>query len=271
MNRRSKTDAPPRGTGTQAVARALAVLRALERPPLERGLTELAAGLAMSKATVFRLLRTLELEGFVTRDPERQTYRLGPSLIRLGGVARRATTLQVAARPVLERLAAASGETATLETLAGDEVLILDEVRGRYLVSTAPEIGTRWPAHATSTGKVLLAARETGGASRTADQPGADAPPLPRLAPRTITVPADLARELAEVRRRGYAVAREELEPGFVAIGAPVTDASGRVVAAISVGGPIARLDDGHIEPLATAVRDAAAEVSRQLGAPPDG
>jgi DNA-binding IclR family transcriptional regulator len=261
MNHRSKNAAAP-AAGTQAVARALAVLGALERPPLEHGLSELAAGLGMSKATVFRLLRTLERDGFVVRDADRHGYRLGPALIRLGVVARRATTLQVAARPVLERLAAETGETVTLETLAGDEALIVDEVRGRYLVSTAPEIGTRWPAHATSTGKVLLAARD-------ADAPAGDAPPLARLAPKTITSRARLARELAEVRRQGYAIAAEELEPGFIAIGAPVADAGGRVVAAISVAGPLTRLDAARVEPLVALVRDAAAEISRRLGAPP--
>ena len=196
------------------------------------------------------------------RAGERHGYRLGPALIRLGVVARRASTLQVVARPVLERLAAETGETVTLETLAGDEALILDEVRGRYLVSTAPEIGTRWPAHATSTGKVLLAARD-------ADRPPDDAAPLPRLAPNTITSRAQLASELAEVRRRGYAIAAEELEPGFIAIGAPVTGAGGQVVAAISVAGPPTRLDAGRVPPLVALVRGAAAEISRHLGAPP--
>jgi DNA-binding IclR family transcriptional regulator len=261
MNRRSK-NAAAAPAGTQAVSRALAVLGALERPPLEHGLSELAAGLGMSKATVLRLLRTLEREGFVARAGERHGYRLGPALIRLGVVARRASTLQVVARPVLERLAAETGETVTLETLAGDEALILDEVRGRYLVSTAPEIGTRWPAHATSTGKVLLAARD-------ADRPADDAAPLPRLAPNTITSRAQLASELAEVRRRGYAIAAEELEPGFIAIGAPVTGAGGQVVAAISVAGPLTRLDAERVPPLVALVRGAAAEISRHLGAPP--
>ena len=265
MNRRSK-NAPAAPAGTQAVTRALAVLGALERPPLEHGLSELAAGLGMSKATVLRLLRTLEREGFVARAGERHGYRLGPALIRLGVVARRASTLQVVARPVLERLAAETGETVTLETLAGDEALILDEVRGRYLVSTAPEIGTRWPAHATSTGKVLLAARDTGDP---ADGEADDAAPLPRLAPNTITSRARLAHELAEVRRRGYAIAAEELEPGFIAIGAPVTGAGGQVVAAISVAGPLTRLGADRVQPLVALVRGAAAEISRHLGAPP--
>lgn len=268
MNRRFKSTAAAPVTGTQAVTRALAILGALERPPLEHGLSELAAALGMSKATVFRLLRTLEQDGFVARDVERHGYRLGPALIRLGVVARRATTLQVAARPVLERLAAETGETVTLETLAGDEVLIVDEVPGRYLVSTAPEIGTRWPAHATSTGKVLLAARDSGNSGDGGDTLD-DAVPLRRLAPKTITSRARLARELAEVRRQGYAIATEELEPGFIAIGAPVSDGAGRVVAAVSVAGPLARLDAARAGPLVTLVCGAAAEISHRLGAPP--
>ena len=116
--------------------------------------------------------------------------------------------------------------------------MILDEAMGGRVVGTVPSLGTRWPAHATSTGKVLLAYRSNG---------HTHARPLPGFTPRTIVDPAALARELARVRRRGYAVSAEELEPGFVAVGAPVHAADGTVVAAIGVGGPKTRLTAGRI------------------------
>ena len=118
---------------------------------------------------------------------------------------------------------------------------------GGRVVGTVPSLGTRWPAHATSTGKVLLAYRSNG---------HAHARPLPGFTPRTIVDPAALARELARVRRRGYAVSAEELEPGFVAVGAPVHAADGTVVAAISVGGPKTRLTAGRITEGARLVRE---------------
>jgi DNA-binding IclR family transcriptional regulator len=202
----------------------------------------------------------------VTRSVERQTYSLGPSLIRLGAQARRATGLHEAAHPVIAALAAATGETATLEVLVGDDVLILDEVQGRHLVGSSPEVGTRWPAHAASTGKVMLAAaRYEGGA---AARPRTGSARLVRLTPNTIASRAALDRELEKVWKAGYAVGIEEVELGFVAIGAAVRNAEGRVHAAISVGGPVSRFGRDRIAKLAPEVRHAADRISQRLGAP---
>jgi IclR family acetate operon transcriptional repressor len=254
-------------SGTQAVDRALAVLLALGEPRPAPGLTELSVELGLHKTTVFRMLGALERTGFVMRDVDRQGYRLGPTLLRLGAQARRATGLHDAAHPTLEAIAAETGETATLEVLVGDEMLIVDEVRGHFLVGSRPEVGTRWPAHATSTGKVLLAAAraDAATATRAAQEPRAR---LARLGPNTITSRAVLARELAEVRRNGYAVCREEVEAGFVAVGAPVRNADGLVIAAISIGGPTARLTVARTMQLASLVRQAADRISQRLGMP---
>ena len=271
--RNGRSSAAQQASGTQAVDRALAVLAALGTTRVEASLSELAAELGLNKTTVFRLLGALEREGFVARSVERQTYCLGPALIRLGTQARRATGMHDAAHPVLSALAAETGEAATLEVLVGDEVLILDEVHGRFLVGSSPEVGTRWPAHAASTGKVLLAAvrfeSETGaGRPRAADAPTGR---LARLTPNTITSRAALERELAEVWRAGFAVGLEEVELGYVAVGAPVRNHEGRVVAAISIGGPVSRLDGSRIPALSTLVRQAADRISTRLGAPAPG
>ncbi|HEX6597705.1 MAG TPA: IclR family transcriptional regulator [Gemmatimonadaceae bacterium] len=254
--------------GTRAVERALDVLRTIGEARTEPGLSEIADDLGLHKTTVFRLLGALERAEFVVRDEERQRYQLGPALFRLASQARRAAGLHEAARPELEALAHDVGETATLEVLVGHEVLILDEVHGRFLVGGAPEVGMRWPAHATSTGKVLLAAAAV--EEERPGQRGTRLPPgrLARLGPNTITSRVALERELAKVRREGYAVGLEELEPGFVAIGAPVRNAHGRTVAAVSVGGPKARLGGARMRAVATRVRRAADRISRRLGDP---
>jgi DNA-binding IclR family transcriptional regulator len=259
--------------GTQAIDRALAILKTLGGARADWGLTDLAAELGLHKTTVHRILGALEREGFVARDPERQTVSLGPGVIQLGIQARRSAGLHDAARPVLEALAAETGETATLEVLVGDaEVLILDEVHGRFILGGSPEVGTRWPAHAASTGKVLLAAaRFEGGAGGAvgAARAGVAHGRLARLGPKTITSRERLERELAEVWRQGHAVGMEEVEAGFVAVGAPVRNPDGRTVAAISVGGPKARLGGARVPQLATLVRQAADRISARLGAPP--
>jgi DNA-binding IclR family transcriptional regulator len=138
--------------------------------------------------------------------------------------------------------------------------LILDEVVGSHVIAAMPSLGTRWPAHATSTGKVLLAALSPG--ELEARLPAR----LAALTPRTITDRAGLRRELGRVRARGYATTVEELEPGFVAAGAAVHAADGAVVAAISVGGPRSRFSGRSLAAIGARLPRAAAEISERLG-----
>ena len=255
------TVAEPAFPGTRAVARAIAVLKAFGGARSAWGITELANELSLNKTTVFRILRTLEQEGMLTRDPGPEVYRLGPELIVLGARALRSADLRAIARAQLEALAERTGESATLEVLVGSDTLILDEVLGRFFLGAGGEIGTRWPAHATSTGKVLLSALMRRGGT------------LPRRLEartrKTITSVTRLERELAKVHETGYAVAVEELEPGVVAIGAPVYDHEDQVIAAISVCGPTGRISAERIPALGALVRSAADQVSRNLGASP--
>ena len=243
--------------GTQAVVRAISVLKTLGKSDSAHCLTEIGTATGLSKATVFRLLGALETEGMVARDTTSGAYRLGPELISLGANALSTADLRTIARDELVRVTQECGETATLEVLLGGDVLILDEVQGRFLLGSTPEIGRRWPAHATSTGKLLLALLEP-------------TPPLPRLtrfAPKTITTRASFLRELSRIRRLGYATAIDELEPGLVALAAPVRNHSGIAVAALSINGPGIRLDPKRRRALLAMLCRAADRVSSRLGA----
>jgi DNA-binding IclR family transcriptional regulator len=143
--------------------------------------------------------------------------------------------------------------------LAGADTLILDEVMGGHVVGAVPSVGTRWPAHATSTGKALLAALPAEG--RTALLPAR----LPRATPRTIGDRAALEREMQRVLARGFAASVEELEPGFVAVAAVVRSSTGQPIGAISVGGPRSRIG-ARLEALGRRVSVAAARLSARLG-----
>lgn len=246
--------------GTQAVLRAIALLKAFTDQQPELSLAELADSLRLNKTTAYRLLTALESEGMVTRNPETEAYRLGAEVIVLGGRALRANDLRSVSRPELETLAHQTGESVSLEVLTGHEVLILDEVPGAYLVSSNQSIGTRWPSHATSTGKVLLAYLPE------AERPAMLRTPLAQLTAHTITAPELLRRELARVREQGYAVANQELEVGFVAVGAPIQDHNGQVVAAISINGPGARLTSERLPDIVAMVKAAAGRISTRLG-----
>ena len=245
--------------GTQAVRRAVSLLKAFTVEQPRRGLAELSRGLKLNKTTTFRLLQALEADGLVSRTADGAAYQLGPELLTLAGRAQSAQELRAAARAELLSLARATRATATLEVLVGREALVLDEEAGGYRIGARPSVGERWPAHASSTGKVLLA--------HLRDERRAEVLKggWPLLTPRTLTG-APLARALARVREQGFATAVEELEPDYVAVGAPVRDASGEVVAALSVGGPKARMDKTRLAACTRQVVAAARRVSARLG-----
>jgi IclR family transcriptional regulator, acetate operon repressor len=246
--------------GTQAVLRAVALLKAFSSDRPERGLADLARAVGLNKTTAYRLLAALEAERLVERGRDGESYRLGPDLVALGGRAQGALDLREASRAVLVGLAQETRETATLEVLVGGETLILEEAMGSHVLGSMPSIGTRWPAHATSTGKTILAFLSE--EERNVALPRV----LPQVTPRTLADRPALERDLARVRERGYALSQEELEPGFVAVGAPVYSADGRVAAAISVGGPRVRLTTETVAKVALRLPLAAARVSERLG-----
>jgi len=245
-------------TGTRAVVRAITVLKALGRSTNAYGVTEIGTATGLSKATVFRLLGALENEGMVARDGSSGTYRLGPQIISLGASALSTTDLRSIAHDELVRLTDESGETATLEILADNKVVVVDEVQSSFLFGATPEIGRSWPVHATSTGKLMLALCDP-------------APAIPRrlgrYASRTITTRTELERELSRIRHNGYAVAVDELEPGLVAMAAPVRNHLGYVIAALSLNGPGTRLGPKTRRALMPKLCRAANRVSRRLGA----
>jgi DNA-binding IclR family transcriptional regulator len=142
----------------------------------------------------------------------------------------------------------------------GGEVLIVEEVPATYLVAPWQSIGTRYPAHATSTGKLLLAFLPE------AERRAALQPPLQRMTEKTITDPEEMDRQLAAIRALGHAVAIEELEPDFGAVSAPVRNHDGQVVGAVSIGGPVTRLNAGRLPELIGMVTQAGRRISQRLG-----
>jgi DNA-binding IclR family transcriptional regulator len=246
--------------GTQAVLRAVRLLKAFGPAQDELTLAELVRTVGLNKTTTYRLLTALEAEGLVQRAPAGDGYRLGPELLALGSRALGASALRHAGRGELFALAQNTRETASLEVLVGGHALILDEAMGGHLVGTTPSVGTRWPAHATATGKILLA--ELGEEELLSLLAG----PLAAVTPRTITDPALLRRELLRVRERGYATNVEELEPGYTAVAVPVRAQGGHVVAALSIGGPRLRLGPDRLAEIAKILPPPALRISERLG-----
>jgi DNA-binding IclR family transcriptional regulator len=247
-------------TGTQTVQRAVALLERFSDERPSWNVTDLAEAVNLNRTTTYRLLTALESADLVRRDGDGESYRLGSSLIVLGGRAQRANRLRPLAHPELTQLVAASGETATLEILVEGEMLIIEEVVSERLLSGTQSIGTRWPVYATSTGLALLAHLPE------AQVAGLLAGSLTAITSKTETDVECVRQNLAPVRQQGYAVLAEALELGYVAIAAPILNEEGHPIAALSVGGPMVRLTDERIGEIGRLVHEAAGRVSHQLG-----
>ncbi len=249
-------DAPPL---IQSVDRAVDVLEYLAERD-DGAVTDLAAALGVHKSTAFRLLAALEARGLVEQVSERGRYRLGFGLVRLAGAAASRLDLVELSRPVTRRLALEIGETVNVARLEGGAAVNVDQVLGGATVATQNWVGQRTPLHATSSGKVLLAASTADERSRLL------AGPLERFTPATVTDRAALEAELDGVVTAGWAATREELEVGLNAIAAPIRGRDGTVIAAVSVSGPTYRLGPARFDAVAAAVVAAGSEVGRRLG-----
>lgn len=249
----------------QTVSNALRVLDAFESDE-EIGVTELARRLHLHKNNVFRLLATLEDKGWVEQSADSERYRLGTSCLRLARSYVRKHGLARRGRTALEELARQTGETAHLAVLRDFEVVHLDGEQSSGLLVTGLRTGLRMPSHCTALGKVLLGCGPPGtleAFDRRLSEAGAEA-----VTEETIVDRDKLIEHLHRVAAQGWAVDVEESAPGVACAGAPVLDASGRTVAALSVSGPASRLDRDALEGrIASAVVAAAAALSRQLGA----
>jgi IclR family acetate operon transcriptional repressor len=243
----------------RSVTRALRSLELIGEAG-ELGVTELGRRLGVHKATASRLAATLAEHGFVERDPVTERYRLGFALVALAGSAMSNLDLVRTARPMLEDLAERTRETVNLGVLSGDSVVYLDQAAGARSIVSVSWVGRRTALHDTSNGKVLLAFAEDGVVDRILVSP------LERATRNTVTSPEELRAQLEVVRERGWAQTLEELEDGLNAVAAPVRDADGTVVAALSVSGPAFRMTAVDLPRIARLAVDAANAISKRLG-----
>lgn len=242
-----------------AVVNAISVLEALgTAQPLS--LTELSRRLGLGKSSVYRLLVTLVLRGYVEKDPSGDRYQLTYRLFAVGSRAAEQLGLREVAQPIMHRLASRTGETVNLG--------VLDEFRtvSLYLVESAHPLHIHMriggvAAHATATGKILLAALPPVELTRRLASQR-----LVSLTPRTIKSRPTLQAELRRVRDQGYAIDDEECSLGLRCVGAPVRDHRGTVVAALSMVAPCHRLPSARLPDAIGMTREAAQDISRRLG-----
>lgn len=243
-----------------SVRNAARVLKAFTSRDRVFGVTEMAHKLHLSKSTVHRLLATLTAEHLIEQNPDTGKYHLGLAVYDLAAAASAGFDLGEAVIPPMTVLRDRTSETVQVAVLDGREVVYVQRLDGTHTLKFFLKLGRRNWVHCTSTGKVLLAYLPRPDLERTLD-----GWQLPALTAFTITDPELLKKELAEIRDLGFGQNRSESEVGTMSIGAPIRDASSKVVAAMSVAGPVTRLDAG-IHSVTYSVLEAAAVASRRLG-----
>ena len=256
-----RRDGERQGETVQSVARALTLLDALGESRNEVGIAELSKQVGFHVSTAHRLLATLIAQGYARQNPETGRYGLGAKAFHLAESYLGQMDLRRIVRPVLERLSHTTEETANLVILDGREAFYLDKVESPQSLRIFSRIGRRAPLHCTAAGKVLLAGRSSAEVQRMLGQNA-----LERFTPRTIRSTEVLRREVEAARADGFALDREECEEGATCIAAPVRNARGETVAAMSISGPTLRMHPERLRELTPIVVCTGAEASERLG-----
>lgn len=223
--------------------------------------SEIARKLGVNRTRVFRILKTLDARGYVDYDPGTQAYRLGVKFLHIGENVRERLDLRREAEPILVELAEGTGDSAHLLILEGQQAVTIDRRQGGNRLQVASPIGQTHPLHVGASPKILLAYLPE--AERERILASLD---FQQFTPRTIRNVDELRLCLEEIRRQGYAVDEEDYEQGVYAIGAPVHDGTGRVIAGITLTTPGSRYSAGRSQELIALAVEAGRKLSEKLG-----
>jgi DNA-binding IclR family transcriptional regulator len=246
--------------GTETAGRVIDVLLLFTDGPDELGVSRIARELGLSKAVVHRILQTLVARGMVALDPQTRLYRLGPTAAALGARALREFDLRAVAAGPLRRLQEQTAETVTLTALVPGGRAYVDQIVSTHEVKMTVELGRRFPLHAGSSGKCVLAFLPEGRREEilTAE--------LAALTGSTLTDPDALRTELAGIRGIGYASSQGERQADAGSVASPLFGLDGDVRGSVSVCGPRSRFTPQFVRACAPRVVEAARDISTALG-----
>ena len=265
MTLRKKVAAPPAPASSTerymvpVVRSTFRILEELSRGGL-LGLNQITQRTGLSKSTIFRILATLTALGYVVRDDERGGYYIGHAVGALVSAEASVDALRRAAMPQMLALRDRFGETVNLGALQFDKVIYLEVVPSEYALRLHERAGATVPLHASALGKAILAFSEEGLATSLLS--GRE---LPRLTRNTLTDPEQLRTEIRRVRDRGYAFDRGEISLLASCVAAPIIDASGKAVAALSISGPTSRFQPKKDSLVVESLLKAVVEIGKQL------
>jgi DNA-binding IclR family transcriptional regulator len=247
--------------GTQVIIRSCQIMRCFDTLHQDLSLAEIVRSTGLHPPTAHRILQALTLEGFLIQDTATSRYRLGYTLVKLGELAKKSNDLIQISQRYIQDLGRQWGESTVIDV--PDQNLHMESV---LLVASTYRLGSAagydkpfWP-HATAAGKVVMAHLPPTELDRFLEGS------LPSYTSFTITDAEMIRKELKQVARQGYAVNNEEQELGLVAVAAPIFDHTGRVIAALSIGGPSARMTGENYQKIVQSVVATAGKISTDLG-----
>lgn len=244
-----------------SVQRAIEILSLFDTSTPELGTTEISKSLGLHKSTVASLVYTLAANGYLRQNPTTRKYRLGFKLLERASAMLEQVEIRQVAYPFLLELRNRWDETVNLAVLDEGEVVYVERFLGSKGLGMRSEVGTRAPAHSTALGKAILSCHAAAQVHFYLKQCG-----LPRVTSNTIVEPDRFLAELEKTREQGYAVDDEENEVGGRCVAVPIFDHTGKVVAAVSISAPAARLPMNQVAEAGAMVRETAKAISRSLG-----
>lgn len=249
--------------GVQSLGRAFGILEEVARNRDGIGLAELSKRVGLHNSTTFHLVKTMVSLGYI-RQMKDKRYRVGRPLFALAASCLDEMEMVSLATPVLEDLSRASGESAHFSVRMGDSVVVIARTTGPGSFQFTDRVGVIRPAYCTALGKVILAGLDVGQFERFLERTE-----LKPLAPKSITDPEILRREIEQVRRSGVAFDDGEFDPEVRCVAVPVRDFTGHIIGAIGISGPVWRLSLQALQGLIDAVQAAADRLSGEFGATP--
>ena len=244
-----------------AVERALAMLEAVAQQPEGLSNAEISRKLQIPKSSASYILRTLETQNYVNRDPETGKYRVGLKILSLSRGALSGIDVREVALPIMRHLVEKTNLTCHLAILDGPDAVYIEKVEPTGFLRVDTWVGRRMKVHATSVGKALVAHVPQERLEKIISEAGMD-----KRTPKTITTLPRLLKELEKVRTQGYAVDDEENNMGARCVGAPVFNQQGMIEAAVGLSGTINQVNPHTMPRILEALKDAARHVSMQLG-----
>jgi DNA-binding IclR family transcriptional regulator len=247
--------------GVQSIARAFAIAEEVARNREGIGLAELSKRVGLHNSTTFHLVKTMVQLGYVSQLADSRKYRIGRRMFTLAAGAMDEIELVSVATPVLEKLTRETGEYSHFAIRSGEQIVVVAKTAGTGIFQMVDRTGAVRPAHATALGKVLLAALSPSQLERYLETCE-----LRKFTAKTIVERDALLREIEEVRRKGLAFDDGEFDPEARCVAVPVRDFTGRVAGAIGMSGPMWRLSLQALQEKSKYVREAAVELSAELG-----